>query len=413
VKQFFLFLTLCCLIGPLSHALDFTGSVVDAKTGLGVNGIMVTVEDSAGRAISRIKTDAFGQYSIPWPSTPTIGGIFKVSIPAACGVPQTIIVSYSGATPIRTDFNVCQGALPYQIQGQVKLKGNNNGRVKLELLSIGTTAGSTDSVATVMHTFNTANGTNGSFSTQLPVIPAGRLILKATLEPGHINYGAYLPTYYSSATSWSTAKPVTNNTFISDTSNIIMVDTVRTVGAGCISGFARSGPNPLSNKIIILLNGGNAAVGFAYTDGSGRFSFNNLGLGTYKIYGDVVPKLNPTLTLTLTATKPCISDLLFEETSTSFSARIGVLAVGSNGSLLDQLTPSPNPVQQSLSIPGAEKIAGSKQLSVRDLSGRIIATQEFNAGENLRLNTAMWPSGMYFLQLRTTIGTQSYRISRL
>jgi len=405
---------LCCLIGPLSHALDFTGQVIDAKTGLGVPGIMVTVQDSGGRAAPvQKKTDNFGQYFISWSSAVTIGSVYRVSVAPACGVSQSNMVSYSGASSIVTDFYVCQGALNYQLQGQVKLKGNNNGRVNLELISIGTGTGSSDTVAKVEASFNTINGTNGAFAYALRTIPAGRLLLKATLETGHLNYGAYLPTYFNSFASWSTATQLNNYSFIGDTTNIIMLDTVRPTGTGCISGVARSGSTLLANKIIILINGGNAAVGFTYTDGSGRFAFNNLAFGTYKIYGDAVPKLNPALTLTLTGTKPCISNLVFEETPTSFSARLEVLSVSNVNDPLSQLTPSPNPAQQSISINGAEKITGGKQLSVRDISGRVIDSREFRAGEVLQLNTASWPAGMYFLQLQTAIGAQTYRVSKL
>lgn len=415
MKQFFFLSILCCLLAPLSHALTITGTITDAKTGQIVPGIYLEVQDSGRlQPATAGRTTPTGAYIINVSGTPFLGQVFRITVAPACGSSRQVLVSYTGSSTITANIAVCLGASNYSLYGRVHLgSGNMNVSATIHVIGVGVDTASLDSVVVYHDSFQTISGSGGLFFKQYPQLPRARLMMKAELNPGHSEFGAYIPTYFNTGPGWQTATRLTNKNYISDTADIYMIDTIGTSGPGCISGFARGNGSLLPGRIVVLTNALNIAMAYTYTDANGQFSFRNLGLGTYKIHGDVVPKLNPALTMTLTGTKPCVNNLVFEETSTTFSARVETLAVGSAaGNALDDLKPAPNPVSDELRIDGASKIEGSKQLHVRDVSGRVIARQTFGHGEELRLNTSGWPAGMYFLQLHTGIGAQSYRVSK-
>ncbi len=418
MKQLLFLSILCCLISPLSHAQTFSGTVTDARTGQVVPGIYVFLQDSlATMPLKSTTTNALGAYSISASGTPVLGRSFRLYPGTACGVLRpNQFVRYTGTNPMVVNLSVCQGATSYRLQGNVSTGAvSSTGYAMLDLFSVGLDSIGNDTVVKHVRRFVTMPGTNGAFAEPFQFIPEGRLYLKASLDSSHPGYGAFLPTYLRSAQSWQTATVLTNAAFISDTSSITMIDTVRPSGPGCISGWARSTTGQgLWGRIIILTNGSNAAAGFTITDAQGHFEFTNLALGTYKVHGDVIPKLNPALTMTLTGTRPCISSILFEESNTMFAARLMALGVASgNGSILDELLPVPNPAQGLFRLQGSEKISGPKQVTVLDISGRIIAREEYTAGSGVALNAQLWPAGTYFIRLQTSLGVQTYRVSKI
>jgi hypothetical protein len=235
--------------------------------------------------------------------------------------------------------------------------------------------------------------------------------------PSHPLYANYLPTYDTNKIIWNAARQLDSLHFSPCvTSNINMTPGTYPGGPGFIGGSVLVGANkptavgdPLPNKIILLTDINNIPLAYRYTDTGGHFKFSGLAYGTYKLFGDAWGKINPALTVTITAAKPSLPNIIFEENNTFFRGIIN-LAVANTSNPLDGLTVYPNPVKDHVSIEGLNAIAGPKTVMVRSIIGNLLSTQSFAAGQQVAANTANIPAGIYILQVLTESGNASFRI---
>src|SRR5690554_1764396 len=82
---------------------------------------------------------------------------------------------------------------------------------------------------------------------------------------------------------------------------------------------------------------------------------------------------------------------------------VPVVNLSINEFLSEKFSLYPNPASNSVTITNSEN-RRVNQIAVYDVSGKLLTTQNYNAGEVLQLNVANLASGTYLLHLRTTEG---------
>ncbi len=228
------------------------------------------------------------------------------------------------------------------------------------------------------------------------------------------SYSSYLPTYYTSSLNWSGATALSIANLTSSATNVSLISGTNPGGPAFVGGSVILGANktagvgaPLSKRILILTKSSGEAIGYVYSDASGKFQFPNLPYGSYKIFGDAAGKANPQLSFTLSAASPRITDIVFEENSKSFTGHLN--NVGVAGTTLEALSVYPNPATAAVQVRGLEAIKGSKTLTLSTTTGALISRQVVETG-NAVIATDNLPAGIYLLQVQTAQGNASFRI---
>jgi hypothetical protein len=421
MKQFSLLIAFFCLLAGTSRALTISGTVIDATTSAPIGSAKVYVFDSlTSWNDSTVTNSTTGTYSFTIPTSAAISGNFYYVNTRQCGKYTSTMSPYTGSNITGLNLSVNCGSSAFMIHGTVSLNGiANSGQARVWLIHKYYSSSLADTVLAVVDSFLTA-GTGGTYaktySSNPLVLYPGALLLKAALVPAHPQYWNFVPTYYTSSLVWSGASALTAANFNSaNVTNINMISGTNPGGSGFIGGQVLLGANknaavgdPLPSRIIILTNSTGTPLRYTYSDAGGKYSFSNLAMGTYKLFGDAWSKTNPAYTLTLTTTKPTVTDLTFEETSEKFFAHFGGLGITS--SALSNVAVYPNPVTDRLRVSGLSKISGDKSVILTDITGSTLQRHTFTNGQEVELSTSTLPAGVYMLQLQTEEGTASFRV---
>jgi hypothetical protein len=263
--------------------------------------------------------------------------------------------------------------------------------------------------------------TSGSFSFTRLCAPNDTFLIKAALMSGNSQYANYLPSYDSSL-NWSTARRYYGSNFTSSATsgyNIYLFPGSNPGGAGFIGGSVLVGANkqaavgdPLAAREMILTNATTGApVAYTYSDASGKFSFSNIGVGTYKLFGDSWGLYNIPLTVSVTSTNLSVSNIVFEENynENTFKGHF-TTAVNNVSGPLAGASVYPNPATSTISLKGISQIKGSKTATLRNLVGATLATQTFADGQAVKMSIETLPAGTYVLQLNTEVGAASFTV---
>jgi hypothetical protein len=401
-----------------SFAATISGTVTNASTSAAVAYQKVYFYNPTTYYRDSTQTNASGYYSITIPSWIPLYDSVNVYT-YACGSVVSYGQLYTGSSLTR-NFNIC---VTYTLHGTISLSGtSNNGFATVYLIKKEYDSTLKDTVLTAIDSITTSS-TGGTYTKTystnpfLGVLAGGALLLKAALKPSHPSYSSYVPTYYTSALVWSNAAALTAANFTPATAtNINMVAGTNIGGPGFVGGSVLLGAgknagigDPLRSRILILTNSTGQGLAYAYSDTAGRFSFSNLALGTYKIFGDAWGKTNPALTFTLTSARPSIPNIIFEENSTSFKGTL-IQTTGIAGSTLSAVSAYPNPVNDYLFFSGLSSISGPKTVILYDVTGVVLQQRSFSTGQEVNIATAALPAGVYLLRLQTDAGAASFRV---
>ena len=240
-------------------------------------------------------------------------------------------------------------------------------------------------------------------------IPQGTYYVKAALDSDDVDYAAYLPTYYGDILNWSSANPVNLN------SNQYNIDIHLTAGVniggpGFIGGWVSQGAgmvvdntggsrgvgDPLASVQINLLTLNDVPVASSYTDSSGRYTFSNLLLGTYKLYAEQINKVPYPLNVTLSSNNPSQDNVNVSVNSNSATTGLNdLLDIQVQGIF-------PNPVTDKTMVTLSLNQNAKVKLNLSDLTGRILmeGTKELNAGVNeIEMDLSGHSAGIYNFSL--------------
>jgi PKD repeat protein len=237
-------------------------------------------------------------------------------------------------------------------------------------------------------------------------IPYGNYIVQAHLSHSSVYFFDYLPTYYGDVLYWSQATFVSvGEVGLTVQYDIHLIGTnIGGDGPGGIGGnvIIDEGPKTeisVENVLIILLDAENNPVTYTYSDANGSFLFENLPLGTYKLFAEIWGKEPIPSIITLTDEHHIIDNvsiMIHEDYVITYipSKEFSYIEFISN--------PYPNPAQDNISIEIGLKQAVSMHIRIYNSIGQMVFEQ--NADKHAGVHRIQIPvnalnQGIYFISL--------------
>jgi hypothetical protein len=260
------------------------------------------------------------------------------------------------------------------------------GQSQVYLILHDSVAGTLTAIDTVP-TLDTAGVTSYSFSNLTP----GNYLVKAAMNPGNPGYANNIPSYHQSALYWNQATPVQIQAGVITQASISFVQGINPGGPGFIGGSIVMGANkssetPLPNVRIVLLDHGNEFKPIAWTrsNGDGLFSFQNIPLGTYTVYAEVLNMHTFPPTVTIDSLNPVAQNVK--------------LVVNTNVSYItDEIPPLSDGIGWIFPNPtGAEAFLPVKLTTHNELTIKITTL----TGQTLQLSSHSLPPGMHNINLK-------------
>jgi PKD repeat protein len=233
----------------------------------------------------------------------------------------------------------------------------------------------------------------------------GDYFVKVEPSPSSIYYGAYLPTYYGDVIHWEDATMIglTQNLYNEDI-NLVAVS-VAGSGPGGISGTvvyagASREDTPAHNIQIMLANAQGEYVGILYSDEDGTFSFDNLPIGDYTLYAEVMGKTIVPKAYQITDEEPAIENviMLIKETEIVYGIEDVASAYVKNISDI-----YPNPVSNLLQFDINVKQSTELTYSIINYTGQIVynETSTVSNSSTVKISTGDLKPGIYMIQIIT------------
>lgn len=417
MKTLLLALAAAVSIAGAVQAGTISGNVYYQTSSTPVAGQVVSLWDTGHTWSTTVTTDAMGNYSVTVPSTvPTTSPGNQIMVSTdACNFTYKSVTLNVGSSVV--SFPLCSGSgATHRIYGKVSLGGLANTDTSIVyLIRKSYSTALMDTVLTKIDSIYT--DINGNYSRLYTPLPTGILLVKAALIPGHPSYSSYLPTYYTGSLNWSGATALgIRNVMGSTATDINLIAGTNPGGPAFVGGSVLLGANksaavgdPLSKRMLILTKSTGEAVAYTYSDASGSFSFPSLPYGSYKIFGDAMGKKNPSLSITVSAIKPRVSNIIFDENDKKFEGRLTDVSVRS--SELEAVSVFPNPATTAVQVRGLSTIKGVKTITLSTMTGAVISRQTVVSGDAV-IATEPLPAGVYMVQLVTAVGNASFRLTK-
>lgn len=256
----------------------------------------------------------------------------------------------------------------------------------------------------------TYSNSNGYYSFAAPV---GVYHVKAALQTSDMDYGSFLPTYYSNSASWAYSTAV-YPTPIGSVVDINLIAGNFTGGPAFIGGLVSQGAgrpagpgDPIPSAQVILFDNAMNALRTTFTDSQGNYEFASLPYGTYKVQVEMLGKPSDILTVTLDANNASNTGSIFEVNSTSINlTSVGIEDITNNKNV--RIFPNPSNGNLNLQI---EDFDQTFNLEVLEISGKTVMTKVISSA-NSTLNISELPNGIYFLNLSNSNSRMNFKIMK-
>lgn len=235
------------------------------------------------------------------------------------------------------------------------------------------------------------------------VLP-GRYLVKAALDSNSMYYANYMPTYYDTVLYWNIATSVVvgPNVFHAD---IHLVPGNNPGGPGFIGGLVSQGANktngpgdPIEGASVLLLTDQDEPVTHTVTDNAGKFGFDNLAYGSYKVRVEVLGKTSEIFYATIDASNEEVDNANFKVNKTDVTVGIW------NRPIENELnvTVYPNPASTIMSIALGGEVNENLDFRMVDISGRTVMLEPALLGPNqnqVSISLDQIPTGTYLIEL--------------
>ncbi|MEA3496972.1 MAG: PKD domain-containing protein, partial [Bacteroidota bacterium] len=266
-----------------------------------------------------------------------------------------------------------------------------------------------DSTLTAIDTFNVDSSGLYYFGN----VVAGTYLLKAALRSQSSYYQNYMPTYYDTVLFWNQATDVvcSGNNFVQR--NINMLQGNNPGGPGFIGGKVNKGANFRSNYMkgiqIMLVDEFDRPVAYTFSDGKGEFSFENIALGSYKVYAEIIGKISYSANVVIDKSNKTSDNITFTVNDDNISASI-------NNQISDMIksigniypNPSSNAININVSI---IKPVEFNILILNQLGQIVFSTKEnLQLGNNIiSLEVSQLEMGFYTVLINSSDNSQLVR----
>ncbi len=273
-------------------------------------------------------------------------------------------------------------------------------------------------------TFFSSDNAGGYY--HFTVAEPGSYMVKAALDATSPGYSSHLPTYHQDQLFWDEATPILLPAANGQFSNIIMVQGNNPGGPGFIAGHVLEGANkpdiettdtknpgdPIADVSVLLLDINDNPIMHTATDEQGRFEFDDVPLGVYKVFVEIWGKDQGMEIVTLDENTPEVDNISFDvnETYTTITAVEEIDEVKS-------IKLFPNPMNDSQILNLEVDMSTFEQLTVEIISvngNKLLTAQEnVSPGVNIiQLNTDVLQSGIYFLNIKSSNGVMTRKFIR-
>ncbi len=404
---------ICSFIASAAIATTVSGNISNTNAQPIVNQVVYAEDTTSNQWMDSALTDASGNYSIAVPAWVTNCGMLVHTSDFCNAGYQSQGFAYTGSD-ITADFVLCYLAPPpATIGGTITSSNPAQGDTATVVYLVDQSYDSVALTYILTAVDSTITDHIGQYGFHLPA-SYGTLLVKAALPPSSPDYAGYLPTYYTSSLNWSGATAIVPNSTV----DIQLIAGVNPGGPGFIGGDVLQGANkstavgdPLNKRVLILTTQANVPVAYTYSNASGQFSFPSVPFGTYKIFGDVMGKANPPLTITLSSQAPSISNIVFEEHSHIFDGHIATTVANVNGKL-SGISLFPNPAIDNINILGLETVSGVKTVTLGSMSGATVYSHTFANGEKAVVPVNALSKGVYMLNVSTIEGLATFKVTK-
>ncbi|MEZ4721082.1 MAG: T9SS type A sorting domain-containing protein [Flavobacteriales bacterium] len=242
----------------------------------------------------------------------------------------------------------------------------------------------------------------------------GTYYIKAALLPTNPLYASYIPTYHGGAVLWSNALPFTMVTNQVWSFQIQLVSGINLGGPGFIAGAISQGANrnegdPVIGATVIVFDDEGEAIRYAISDQEGKYTINQLPLGSYTVQVDLINKTSYAHEITITEENPGGFGYNFEVQGNIIKP---VDATGVSDMSASRVQLFPNPTSTSMWI---QCQSNQVKWSLYTLLGDQIMNGKVNSSGNGLIEVEMvdLPAGNYILEIETESESIAERIIKL
>lgn len=270
-----------------------------------------------------------------------------------------------------------------------------------------------DSIGGTLTAIDTVDLMQGSY--EFTNVFPGNYLVKAAAAPNYSGYASNLPTYYYSSLNWSTATHVVVN--LQDVfASIIMQQGTNPGGPGFIGGLVSAGANKgpgdgLENIQINLFNDTEEAVAYTYTDVDGRYEFDDIPLGTYKLFVEIPGISSQGFDVVLKADEPSVGGVNFEVNESD----VNIVTSSEPQLWTSSLRMFPNPASQTLNIEMEIFQTQEASLTLWNVEGKMLEqTNEMLVSGTNRMTLSLedLKPGLYMVEVRIGEQTQMLKFAK-
>jgi hypothetical protein len=240
----------------------------------------------------------------------------------------------------------------------------------------------------------------------------GNYIIQTDFAFDPISRYFYLPTYYGDKLNWTTSDVLT---IVSDRSNLdinLIPFTPSNQNGGKIAGTAVYGKNVKDNgtaipegkaaekMLIFLLDQNGQAIAFTHTDADGKFEFNNMGAGNFRVWAEMPGKTTVAPYVYLahqTATADKLKIIIGQTSVTSINEPEKVIA-------MDQFVLYPNPATETITIQNKTGGPEMADITIFDMMGKQMDIIIHRDKQNTSIAISSLKVGMYYVQIKDVNG---------
>lgn len=228
-------------------------------------------------------------------------------------------------------------------------------------------------------------------------VPEGKHKVKVLLPDASIYAEDYAPTYYGNQLKWNYGNTIYLFQDVSQ-ANVYLKDMIKSPGNCQINVHvvsANTNLNSNSNVEVLLYHSDGSLADYTFSDNQGDASFNDVGVGSYYVSGDVTGLSSDMTSINMTSNFDTISNLFITISNTAMTGYF----LHEDQENIDYLI-YPNPVNNQLWIK-SNKSSVKSLIEIIDVQGKVIFKEKhmISSGSDLKLDIGFINRGFYILKL--------------
>jgi len=232
----------------------------------------------------------------------------------------------------------------------------------------------------------------------------GDYLIKVELDEGSEAYTQYAPGYYKHSERWLDASTFTLDSNAFEESVNLVALTPIDDGLNTISGYVvfdstRNGnaAEPLAGVLVQLYNQLGKLVRYSYSNGLGKYEFDNLPDGTYSVRGEVVGNCSSKSVISLSAENS------YEDNVWVAIFDCGNIGIDENPSIDNLISAEvyPVPAKSMITLQLSSSVINHVNIEIFNVQGIRTENRELNFAGNgkLAIDVSRWPNGIYLINI--------------